>query len=118
MRGQISLEYLFLFVISLVLISFSIFALSKIKEAADVSYDLRVFNSSVNQFYNTAEELCAMGNGNKRTITLQSEIELSGNEFSHSGYVLEREFTCELDADGRYSGEITIENDDGKIVIK
>lgn len=121
MKAQVSLEYLMLAIVSLTLISFSLGALSKIKEVADVSHEILLFNSTVNSIYNSAEELCAMGSGNKLTVDMKTPLSISSSgksvEFSKGNYSAVKQFSCDFSSDGEFSGTVEIANKGGAIEI-
>ncbi len=130
-KGQVTSEYLLISVVSIALIAISLTAVFKIKDDADRSYELLLFKNSVNSIYNTAEDICALGNGNSRKLDIDGPFSASTD--SSSGYVvfiseskkftkeerIVKNFTCEL-IEGDYSsldGEVIIKNTDGKIEV-
>lgn len=76
MKGQLTLEYLFLALISLVLIAISFAALGKISEAGARAYSLGLFKTSFSDIHNAGEELCAMGAGNSMTLKIKQNISI------------------------------------------
>lgn len=123
MKGQLSMEYLIISVISLAVISISAFTLLKIKDMADNSYALITLKNDADAIYNAAEDACTMGYGNSRSITLNEaagmRIWSNGNaiEFSKGNFHLSKNMTCSGEMDVLLGGKITIENQEGKISV-
>ena len=121
-KGQITLEYIFLAALSLVLISLSLTALLKIREAGDKSYKIELFRLSALDIYNMGEEACAMGSGNSFQMNAREnvEIRMDGGQavFSNPGLgvLIKKDSTCEfLSADIATNSTIRISNENGKI---
>lgn len=124
MRGQLSIEYLFLALISLALIAIAIGALIKIKETGDRAYRLELFKSSALDIYNAGEELCAMGSGNSVNLKTREEIFISSDSgmvsFSSPalGVSFSRPARCPYSQQSiSADSEIEIGNDGGEIRI-
>lgn len=124
MKGQLTIEYLFLALISLALLSISISALLKIKEVGDHAYHLEMSKSTAMDIYNAGEELCAMGSGNSIRLRVRETISISysSNEvlFSNNeiGFQLSKQASCPYIPKIIFqNSEILIENDGGNIRI-
>ena len=121
MRGQLSLEYLLLALVSLSLISVSVLALGRIKQSSEEGFDAYKLKSSAEAFSESADELCAMGYGNSRTLHLYG-LSVASQEteegwlarFSDGKNSIVKKTLCEI-SDGDYAGEIEIENYEGVI---
>lgn len=126
MRAQVTSEYLLITLIAVAMVVASAGFLVKIKANADATYELAVFKDSVDTVYSDAEELCVLGNGNSRSVSIESTISVVRDE--ESGFVIfmlknapnneriVKEFTCELadDYEG-VTGKTAIINNHGKI---
>jgi len=77
-RAQITVEYLLLSAIALALITFSVFALARIKDSSEKAYDAIAFRSSATDLGNAMDEACALGNGNSRVVALKRVIDAEG----------------------------------------
>ncbi|MDO8553454.1 MAG: hypothetical protein Q7S22_01500 [Candidatus Micrarchaeota archaeon] len=128
-KGQITSEYLLISVVSIALIAISLTATFKIKDDADKSYELLQFKNSVDNIYNAAENVCALGNGNSRKVEIDSPFSASTD--SSSGYVIfvskskkftkeeriVKNFTCKLDGEYSLDENIIVKNNNGKIEV-
>lgn len=115
-RGQITIEYLVLSVVALALLSVSIAILLQINKASHQAIDNIAFRKSALDLYATVEEVCALGAGNSRTVTIKRDILVSR---SGQDIILENkdigsikiELVCPYDITGDgglKSGEVTI----------
>ncbi|MBS3067565.1 hypothetical protein J4450_02590 [Candidatus Micrarchaeota archaeon] len=126
MRAQLSFEYLIIALIGLILISISIFALNKIRSNADNSYENVKFKAMKEDFFNMVDEICALGNGNSKAINLAQQITIQSDSrnniffltISNNRNSAAHETSCEIDINGQFDSEITIANDNGKIINK
>lgn len=125
MRGQLTIEYLFLALIALTLISASLAALIKIKDAGERSYHMELFKSSALDIYNAGEEVCAMGSGNSMKMRAHENVSIlwegSGVRFYSEplNISFSRASLCEyLPSDASANTEITVANQGGKIEIR
>ena len=124
MRGQLSMEYLIISVISLAVLSISAVTLLKIKDSGNASYELIILKNDADAIYNAAEDACAMGHGNSRTITLNEAGKIyvwsQGNaiEFEKGNSHLSKNMTCSGKINKQLSGKIIIENQEGEIRIE
>ena len=126
MRGQISLEYLIIAIIALSLVSISLFALNKIRSDADKNYDNVKFNSLSQDFFNTVDEICALGNGNSRSILLSLPVFISSGYGTSTNYAAVNHGSlsksnpagCEISISGDFKNSITIYNDQGIVKAK
>ncbi len=123
MRAQVTLEFLLLTVVILAIFSFSIFALGKIKNTSDSLFNLLMFKSDVNSIYNTAKDVCALGNGNSRLILIKTAINISFDEniitFENNGHKIMKKIECALYKDYQdiHAGKISITNDGSEIKL-
>lgn len=76
MKAQATVEYLLLFSIGLVLISFAIGALAVIKDAEGQLTSQKQAEIAVSSFKSAADSACALGLGNSRFVDLDWGIEL------------------------------------------
>ncbi len=125
MRAQLSFEYLIIALIGLILISISIFALSKIKSNADRAYENVKFKAMKDDLFNAIDEICALGNGNSKAMNVQQIIIQSGSRndifflsISSGKNSVAHESHCEIDINGEFASEIVISNDNGRIINK
>lgn len=122
-KGQLTLEYLFLALVSLSLLAISIGALLKIRETGERAYHLELFRASALDIYNSGEKLCAMGSGNSMRLKIMENVSISqeGKEAVFSNPVLNisisKKTLCEYDETSISDSEIEVRNEEGKIVI-
>ena|GEM_PF-2685317 len=76
MKGQVTVEYLLLFSVGLVLISFAISALVVIRGAETQLTSLEKAEIAVSSLKSAGDEVCALGDGNSRVVELGWEVEL------------------------------------------
>ncbi len=122
MKGQLTIEYLFLALVSFALIAISLAALLKIREAGERAFHLELFRSSVLDIHNAGEELCAMGSGNSMKIKIRENISISQNSdetvFSNQelNISISKKTTCSYgSASALANSEIGIRNEGGRI---
>jgi uncharacterized protein (UPF0333 family) len=122
MKGQASTEYLLISVVALAVLAISIGALVKIKENAEKTQDILILKNDAESIYNAMEEVCAMGSGNKRTITpnqkLMIESSVTSVSFSNELGSIPKNLSCESEINGWVVDKITIENENGIIKKK
>ena len=126
MRGQISLEYLLIAIIAIALVSLSVSVLNKIRTNADESYNNIKFKTLNDDIFNSVDEICALGNGNARSLRLSLPVIIkSGTKgdiyfltILHDKTSMSHETSCEASVDGEFKNEIVIANEDGKIINK
>jgi hypothetical protein len=125
MKGQASLEYLMLGVVGVALLSFSLFSLSEIKSSMDKNLALSRFRDSAISLHNSISEVCALGSGNLRAVSLSAPVsaETENSEsgllirYSGGGNSIVKEIRCEVDQE-KTEGKITVENRNGKIRLR
>ncbi len=121
MRGQISLEYLLISVIALAMLSISAAALLEIKDYSEKSTGLFRFRSSADALADAIDEVCALGNGNSRVLTLRSEVSVDWEE---GGIVLSgqteivRRCACEVVPEDSLQGIVIVRNNKGVVRIR
>jgi len=76
MRGQATVEYLLIVAIGLVLIGFSLGALSLIKEMGGELTSLQMAKLSAGSLKGASDEVCALGVGNSRSLEFSWEVSL------------------------------------------
>ncbi|MCP4648190.1 MAG: hypothetical protein GY852_10750 [bacterium] len=76
MKGQVTVEYLLLFSVGLVLISFAVGALVVIRDAETQLTSLEKAEIAVSSLKSAGNEVCALGDGNSRIVELGWEVEL------------------------------------------
>ncbi len=121
-RGQVSIEYLFLALIMLAALTFSIAALSGIRNYAEEQKKQIELESNAEKLFIEIEAVCALGSGNSRGIEISGENSVSGTE---SGFMvsnpgsetktIHKNTTCRIEGSG--NKKIKIENYGGKIKI-
>ncbi len=124
MRGQLTIEYLFLLLVSLALVALSLGALLKVRDAGERTYRLELFKSSALDIYNSGEELCSMGSGNSMGLRIRENVSISPNGdetiFSNSDLNVSVSKTTLCPYSSAAVGansEIEIRNEDGGIKI-
>jgi uncharacterized protein (UPF0333 family) len=124
MRAQITLEYLILFVISIFILSFSFFALITIKDHSERTFKLLALKSDSLKIYNAIEDVCALGSGNTRRISINVPINVSAETniivFENGEHRIVKGLKCPFfrSNDELLPGNIVIENVDGEIAIE
>ena len=76
MKGQVTVEYLLLFSVGLVLISFAVGALVVIRDAEASLTSLEKAEVAVSSLKSAGDEVCALGDGNSRVVELGWEVDL------------------------------------------
>lgn len=108
-------------VIILVLISFSLIALFKIKQNSDAAFALLAFRSDSLAIYSAAEDVCALGNGNSRLISIKNNISVSADSglilFEYENNRIVKKFTCDLlnEFNELSADTVTVVNNNGEI---
>ncbi len=125
LKGQLSFEYMLIALIALSLVTISFAALSKIRENAEAQYEIQKTKAISLELFTTIDEVCALGNGNTRTLFIGKSLGISSgqtnteyyislsdgtNSFSHTSY-------CHIHAKGVITNEISVENENGEIKI-
>ena len=118
---MLSLEYLMLFLISVSLLSVSVYSLIHIRDFAESQFSMLEFRSSVNDLGNAMNEVCSLGNGNSRVLFIRNSISVETDdgvaEFTGSGYSMVKESLCDAEA-ADIKGMIMVENREGIIRIR
>ncbi len=121
MRGQISLEYLLISAIALAMLSISAAALLEIKDYSEKNTEQFRFRSSANALANAIDEVCALGNGNSRVLTLHSGISVDWEEgvVTLSGQTsMARRCACEVVPEDSLQGIVIVRNSQGVVKIR
>ncbi len=122
MRGQATVEYLLIVAIGLVLIGFSLGALSLIKEMGGELTSLQMAKLSAGSLKGASDEVCALGVGNSRSLEFSWEVSLEcsndviGASVSGERAVVSLEH-CDVYCSGATGTEFLIENDGGSVRI-
>lgn len=121
MRGQISLEYLLLGLVTLSLLGISLATLQTIRQNADAAYAQQLFQQDSDRLADTIDRLCLLGPGNSWEVSLQEPLTIRYASdhayFERDGYREERAVLCPIE-DMELSGTVTLENKDNTIVQK
>lgn len=122
MKAQISIEYLLLSVVALALLAISIGALLNITKDAEKTQGLLLLKNDAEGIYYSMQEVCAMGNGNIRTILISQNIYLKSSSkylsISNRWASIPKNLSCECKVDGWFEGNVIIGNDNGNIFVK
>jgi uncharacterized protein (UPF0333 family) len=125
MKAQVSMEYLLLSLVAITLLSISAFSLSKIRDFSDEASDVYAFRSSSISLSNAINEVCALGSGNRREVSLGSVVSLYSREgsgswlvvFSHSNHSIVKSSPCRVKAVA-LEGPVYVENKLGTVEIR
>jgi hypothetical protein len=130
MRAQISLEYLALSLVSLSLLCVSVMALGAIKTDSERSFRAISLGSSAQELANAMDEVCAMGDGNVRTVQLMSPLALESKRFddgTKQGWVVRFTYLnesatlpvlCQPQDSDLPRAEVHVENEKGEITFR
>jgi uncharacterized protein (UPF0333 family) len=128
MKGQISLEYLVLFLLFLSLLSLSLLSLNSILDGASISFSSSKFASFSKNLEKNMASVCSFGDGNSVSIDADSDfslssvfdsssnvyvIRISSSNFSHAF-----ESYCEIENKNLKNGNYILKNENGKIIIE
>ncbi len=122
-RAQLSVEYLFLFLVALFIFSISLSAMLALQDLS-MAYSERVsFLKSANRLFLRMEEVCILGRGNSREVLLLTPIEVeakpsrSGEVVLRAGnFTVSREILCPVEG-ASLEGKVVVANDDGLITF-
>lgn len=122
MRGQATVEYLLIVAVGLVLIGFSLGALSLIKGMEGELGSFNMAKLTAGSLKGAADEVCALGNGNSRALEFSwdSSLECSNDVIGVSvgeGRSLVPLEHCGVSCFGAVGKEFLIENDGGSVRI-
>ena len=125
MNAQVTIEYLFLSLIALALLSFSVISLVSIRDASEKAFEATQFKSTAAEFANAMSEVCALGKGNAREAYAKREMDISGGNSSNTYYAVftdtesnlevARETFCGVENAAGVYGKTRISNDAGVI---
>jgi hypothetical protein len=126
MRGQVSLEYLALFLVALSLLSVSVLALASIRDSSGKELRLLAFHSSATSLAYAMDEVCALGDGNRRVVPVRIPLALEMRKaedgwlarFSAEGTSMVRLVSCDAEDMDFSTGMVYVENEKGDIVFK
>lgn len=128
MKGQISLEYLVLFLLFISLLSLSLLSLNSILNGASISFSNSKFASFSKTFENDFIGVCALGNGNSISVDADSDFNLSNAFDSDSNVYVIRisssnfsyvfDSYCEGEVKTLKTGNYILKNENGKIIIE
>lgn len=125
LRGQVTLEYILVSLVILSLLSISVFSLMKIKDGSDNMVKIMQFKSDALSVYNAAADVCALGKGNSRVVSISTPMTVSFEAngkllvFGYNGNEIVKTLECPLPTltQDLATGKLTIENLDGEIEI-
>ncbi len=124
MKAQVSIEYLLLSAVALFLLSVSVVALLSIRDYSAEASKAHVFRSSSISLSNAINEVCVLGNGNGREVSLGVGISLDCEEgdgwlvsFSHAGYSMVRASPCRVHRAENLEGLVYVENEEGEVAV-
>lgn len=119
MKGQLSVEYLIIAVISLIIISTSIAVLGTIRSNGEKTFTSYQFRSFANSLFVDIDELCVLGNGNSREIVVPFAVKLYSEvntlSITTSEASVSYKSRCEVDLEGEFSETIELRNEKGVI---
>lgn len=125
MKGQVSFEYLIVSLISLSLIFISLTALIGIKDFATNALSLIRFKSSALSLTDAINEVCALGNGNSRSIDIGQAIDVESKladnwlvRFSQNDLSLVRPTICKVEALHNLEKQVYIKNENGIVKLQ
>ena len=110
-RGQVTLEWLMLGLVALALLAIAAMALSRAQEAQTTLSEQRVLQLQVEELGYYADQICVLGEGNARMVTLSSQsfelrYENGGLNMSMGKHSASRSTICPIEADlDRYRGQ-------------
>lgn len=120
-RAQISLEALLLFALFLSILSVALFTSSKISGMAQGRVDEALSRQAFNEFSSKASSACALGNGNSRAFSANSQATLDYRQGGIAFTMLGRSYilplACPVFIEKAESGKFKIENKEGRITI-
>ncbi len=121
-RGQISLEYLILSVVALSLLMLSVFALTRINDYSFSSANALRFKSSADSLSSAISEVCALGDGNVRSVETSVPLSVHYSEggimFRTTDHSISRQALCEVNDAELEAGLISVENSRGMVSIR
>ena len=125
MRAQVSLEYLLLSLVALSLLTLSAFALLSIREYSGKVSEAQGFRASVLSLGNAINEVCVLGSGNRREVSLGVEVSIDSEKadegwlvgFSCSDLSMVRASPCKVERAERLKGPVYVENEEGMVKV-
>jgi len=122
MKGQLSMEYLMLFFVTLILLSISAFALLEIKSYSEILSKKIAFKYSAVSLGNAINEICVLGNGNSRFVLIYEEILVETEEdvliLTSADASYKKQIFCETENTEISKGGVYVENENGIIEIR
>ncbi len=133
-KGQASAEYLLLSLVALMLLSFSVSALLSVKDSSEKTAAMLEFRQASSSLGNAIREVCALGGGNSREMSLGSGAAISveaesytdgwlvrltpeSAESAESGYSSVHECPCKVEPADGLEGVVKIKNEGGVISV-
>lgn len=121
MKAQVTLEYLALFLVFIVLFSISLGLIYSIKTSSEFALNNMKFTFQVERIDESIQNVCSLGSGNSRTITLNFPMNISyfedGIEFENSDSSIPKSYVCDLEGDYSFRNTVLISNEDGVIIL-
>ncbi len=116
-KGQISIEYLLLFVLFLLLLSISLTVLLDIREKSEKLMAQKYYEVEARKLEHAINEVCLLGNGNKREVRIEKEVEVGEGKVKGGEYEYKLKVYCEIEG-GKVSGRVVVENVEGKVRLR
>ncbi len=121
MRGQLTFEYLVLSLVAIALLAISLSALLSIRENSEKTFSSLSFRSSTARLEAAINEVCAMGNGNARTVYLEESLGLEnsgiGVKAVHGADSITFGAQCDVTDTRLEKGTVSVKNEEGKITF-
>lgn len=122
MKGQLSLEYLLLFLVALALIAVSLSALSEIRKGSMAAFSKIKFKSNAEKLSSSINEACALGEGNQVsaeiTVPLQVRYSEGGISVSSENSSMSFGTECPVEDSSDIYGKVYAVVEDGTVVLE
>jgi len=123
-RAQLSVEYLLLFLLSLVLLSLFVAGISSLERLSRAYSERVAFSKASHHLLMRMEEVCVLGDGNRREVLLASPVTVEGKPTragkvvitSPQGWRVEEELLCPVEG-AALSGRVVVANEGGLITF-
>ncbi len=106
-KGQSTIEYVLIMLVSLALLGLSIIALLSVNAMWKTGISNQRFIYDKKVVENAVEEVCYLGDGNSRIVQIAGELSLSDIESD-----------CAVEGDEDLYGSLYIYNEKGKVYVK
>ncbi len=115
-KGQLSFEYLLLFLIFVSLLGISLTVLTDLKNKGDFLISKKKFLFNAQLLSSRIEEVCLTGSGNRRLVNITVPLELSDGRISSDDFEYSFSVECQVESD-KVFGEVVVENSGGVIRV-